>query len=290
MTQRCIQEFAAAIVFLLPNFIGFMMFLIGPAIGSFVIALTRWRLLDEPTFVGLQNFVDLVGDSRFWITLRNTAYYSFVRVPINATISLGLAVLLNRELKARNFFRVVLFLPVVLSIVATAVIWRPLVESAGLLNQLLGAVGLPTVPWITSTRWAMPTIIMIGIWKEIGYFMVIFLAGLQAIPSMYYEAARIDGASSWQQFVRITLPLVSPTTFFVLTVAIIFSFQIFGLTTVLTGGGPQNATNTLVMYVYQSGFRNFRMGYASALAFVLFIIILTFPLIQKRFSNRWVHY
>ena len=290
MTQRGRQEFAAAIVFLLPNFIGFMMFLIGPAIGSFVIALTRWRLLDEPTFVGLQNFVDLVGDSRFWITLRNTAYYSFVRVPINATISLGLAVLLNRELKARNFFRVVLFLPVVLSIVATAVIWRPLVESAGLLNQLLGAVGLPTVPWITSTRWAMPTIIMIGIWKEIGYFMVIFLAGLQAIPSMYYEAARIDGASSWQQFVRITLPLVSPTTFFVLTVAIIFSFQIFGLTTVLTGGGPQNATNTLVMYVYQSGFRNFRMGYASALAFVLFIIILTFTLIQKRFSNRWVHY
>lgn len=290
MTRRARLEFTAAIIFLLPNFIGFMVFLIGPAIGSFFIAMTRWRLLDTPTFVGLQNFVDLAGDSRFWLTLRNTAYYSFVRVPLNATISLALAVLLNKRVIGRDFFRVVLFLPVVLSIVATAVIWRPIVESSGFLNSLLESVGIPRVPWITSPQWAMPTVIMIGIWKEIGYFMVIFLAGLQAIPVMYYEAARIDGASEWQQFTRITFPLVSPTTFFVLTVAMIFSFQIFGLTTVLTSGGPRNATNTLVMYVYQSGFQNFRMGYASALAFVLFVIVLIFTLIQKNLSSRWVHY
>ncbi len=290
MTRRARAEFVAALAFLAPNLIGFLLFLILPAIASLAIALTRWRLLDVPQFVGLQNFADLLRDGRFWLTLRNTAYYSFVRVPINAAISLALAVLLNRKMIGRDFFRVVLFLPVVMSIVATAVIWRPLVESSGLLNGVLAALGLPGVPWITSTNWAMPTVIMIGIWKEIGYYMVIFLAGLQAIPRTYYEAASIDGASNWQQFTRITFPLVSPTTFFVLTVAMIFSFQVFALTTVLTGGGPANATTTLVMYIYQSGFENFRMGYASAMAFVLFVIILVFTLIQKRLANRWVHY
>ena len=290
MTRRARIELTAAVIFLLPNFIGFMLFLIGPAIGSLLISMTRWRLLDEPTFVGLRNFVELFRDVRFWTTLRNTAYYAFVRVPINIAISLTLAVLLNKNLFGREIYRVILFLPVVISIVATAVLWRPMVESRGLLNTLLARVGLGPIPWITSTTWAMPTVIMIGVWKEIGYFMVIFLAGLQGIPAMYYEAARIDGASASQQFWRITLPLISPTTFFVLTVATIFSFQIFALTTVLTDGGPRNATNTLVMYIYQSAFRNFRMGYASALAVVLFLIVLLFTVLQKRVSTRWVHY
>ncbi len=290
MTRQARIEFFAAILFLLPNFIGFAMFLIGPAIGSFFIALSEWRLLDEPTFVGLQNFRDLLGDSRFWTTLRNTAYFVFVRVPANTVISLLLAVFLNQKIKGRNVYRGIIFLPVVISIVAVAVMWRPLVESRGLLNYTLAAVGLSPIPWITSTRYAMPTIIMIAVWKDIGYFMVIFLAGLQAIPSMYYESARIDGASAVQQFRHITLPLVSPTTFFVVVVMMIFSFQIFDLTTVLTGGGPRNATNTLVMYIYQSGFQNFRMGYGSAIAFVLFLIVFSLTVVQKQLSSRWVHY
>ena len=290
MNRQARIEFFAAILFLLPNFIGFAMFLIGPAIGSFFIALSEWRLLDDPTFVGLQNFRDLLGDSRFWTTLRNTAYFVFVRVPANTVISLLLAVFLNQKIKGRNVYRGIIFLPVVISIVAVAVMWRPLVESRGLLNYALAAVGLSPIPWITSTRYAMPTIIMIAVWQQIGYFMVIFLAGLQAIPSMYYESARIDGASAVQQFRHITLPLVSPTTFFVVVVMMIFSFQIFDLTTVLTGGGPRNATNTLVMYIYQSGFQNFRMGYGSAIAFVLFLIVFSLTVVQKQLSSRWVHY
>ena len=290
MTRRARIELLAAILFLLPNFIGFAMFLIGPAIGAFFIALTEWRLLDDPTFVGLQNFRDLLGDARFWTTLRNTAYFVFVRVPANTVISLLLAVFLNQKIKGRNVFRGVMFLPVVISIVAVAVLWRPLVESRGLLNHALASVGLSPIPWITSTRYAMPTVIMIAVWQQIGYFMVIFLAGLQAIPTMYYESARIDGASAVQQFRHITLPLVSPTTFFVVVVMMIFSFQIFDLTTVLTGGGPRNATNTLVMYIYQSGFQNFRMGYGSAIAFVLFMIVFLLTVVQKQLSSRWVHY
>lgn len=284
------NELLAAFLFLLPNLAGFLLFLVGPTIGAFFISTMDWALINDPSFAGLSNFQRLINDSRFWITLRNTAYYVFVRVPINVLISLVLAVLLNQKIHGRNFFRTLLFVPVVLSLVSVAIMWRPLVMSSGVLNQLLARVGIGPVPWITSSRYAMPTIIMIGVWREIGYFMVIFLAGLQSISSHYYEAARIDGASGVQQFFRITIPLVSPTTFFITVVAMIWSFQIFDLTTVLTGGGPRNATNTLVMYIYQQGFQNFRMGYAAALGVVLFFIVLALTVIQKQISSRWVHY
>lgn len=290
MTNRARKELFAAFLFLLPNLSGFLLFLVGPTIGSFIIALTDWALINDPEFAGLENFRNLVNDSRFWLTLRNTGYYVFVRVPINIAISLVLAVLLNQNIRARNFFRTLLFLPVVLSLVSVAVMWRPLVLSNGVLNQAFASVGIPPIPWITSTRYAMPTIIMIGVWREIGYFMVIFLAGLQSIPTHYYEAARIDGASAVQQFRRITIPLVSPTTFFIMVIAMIWSFQIFDLTTVLTGGGPRNATNTLVMYIYQQGFQNFRMGYAASLGVALFLIVLALTIIQKQLSARWVNY
>ena len=290
MTNTSRQELTAAILFLLPNLSGFLLFLVGPAIGSFFIAMTDWALLDDPDFIGFQNFQRLFNDSRFWVTLRNTAYYVFVRVPINIVISLVLAVLLNQQIRGRNIFRTLLFIPVVLSLVSVAVMWRPLVLSGGVLNQLLANVGISPIPWITSVRYAMPTIIMIGIWREIGYFMVIFLAGLQSIPGHYYEAARIDGASGMQQFTRITIPLVSPTTFFIMVIAMIWSFQIYDITTVLTGGGPRNATNTRVMYIYQQGFQNFRMGYAAALGVVLFLIVLVLTVLQKQLSSKWVNY
>lgn len=180
------NELLAAFLFLLPNLAGFLLFLVGPTIGAFFISTMDWALINDPSFAGLSNFQRLINDSRFWITLRNTAYYVFVRVPINVLISLVLAVLLNQKIHGRNFFRTLLFVPVVLSLVSVAIMWRPLVMSSGVLNQLLARVGIGPVPWITSSRYAMPTIIMIGVWREIGYFMVIFLAGLQSISSHYY--------------------------------------------------------------------------------------------------------
>ncbi len=260
-----------------------------PTLASLGIAFTAWRLLDTPRFVGAANFAELLKDPLFWKSLGNTATYVFGRVPANLAISLVLAVLLNRRVIGRNFVRVVLFLPVVCSNVAVALMWQPLFDpTVGLLNRALALVGARPVPWITSVEWAMPSVILVGIWKEIGYFMVIFLAGLQGISSSYYEAARIDGANAFQEFRAITLPLISPATFFCLVTAIIFSFQVFDITTVLTNGGPGNATNTIVMLVYQNAFRFFRMGYASAAAYVLFVVVLTLTILQNQLSKRWV--
>ncbi len=292
VTQRKKKEYLAAFLFLLPNLVGFVLFMLVPSLGSFIMGFTDWNLLTSPTFVGLANFKELLADDLFWKTLVNTVYYTFIKVPLNLFLSLLLAILLNRQLRGRDLFRVMTFLPMVCSSVSIALIWKPLMESTdqGLLNHFLGWFHLGPYPWINSIPWAMPSVILVGIWKELGYFMVIFLAGLQGISKSYYEAAEIDGAGPISEFVHITLPLISPTTFFVFVTSIIGSFQIFDLTSVLTAGGPGNATNTMVMYIYQAGFRFFRMGYASALALVLFIVIFIFTMIQDRASKKWVHY
>jgi multiple sugar transport system permease protein len=267
------------------------MFMVGPTVGSFLISFSEWSLLGKPKFIGLQNYIEMLTHPVFWKTFGNTVYYVFVKVPLNMALSLFFAVLLNRRIRGRNVFRTILFLPIVASSVSVALIWQPLFNpTLGLLNRILSYVGLGPYPWIYSPTWAMPSVILVATWKEIGYYMVMFLAGLQGIPLSYYEAARIDGANIIQEFLSITVPLVSPTTFFVLITSIIGSFQIFDLTTVLTRGGPANATNTLVMYVYQAGFQFFRMGYASAIAYLLFAVILIFTLTQNRISKRWVHY
>ena len=292
VTQRKKKEYLAAFLFLLPNLVGFILFMLVPSLGSFIMGFTDWNLLTSPTFVGLANFKELLADDLFWKTLVNTVYYTFIKVPLNLFLSLLLAILLNRQLRGRDLFRVMTFLPMVCSSVSIALIWKPLMESTdqGLLNHFLGWFHLGPYPWINSIPWAMPSVILVGIWKELGYFMVIFLAGLQGISKSYYEAAEIDGAGPISEFIHITLPLISPTTFFVFVTSIIGSFQIFDLTSVLTAGGPGNATNTMVMYIYQAGFRFFRMGYASALALVLFIVIFIFTMIQDRASKKWVHY
>ena len=291
LTARERKDASAAAIFLLPNLVGFLVFMVGPTIGSIAISFSSWSLLNAPTFAGLQNYSDLLKDSVFWQTLGNTAYYVFVKVPLNMFLSLLLASFLNKEIHGRNALRTIFFLPMVASSVSVALIWQPLLDpTSGMVNKLLSFIHLGPYPWILSPNWAMPSVIMVATWKELGYFMVIFLAGLQGISSTYYEAAEIDGANAVQSFWHITVPLISPTTFFVLITSIIGSFQIFDLTTVLTNGGPANATNTLVMYVYQAGFKFFRMGYASAVAYALFIIILAFTLIQNQLSKRWVHY
>lgn len=284
-------EYRAAFVFLLPNLIGFLIFSLIPTFSSVVLSFMDWGLLDKARFSGLSNYQELFRDSLFWITLKNTALFSFVKVPINLFLSLLLAILMNKNLHGRNFFRTVAFLPSVCSSVSIALMWSPLLEASksGLVNHLLSNLGIGIIPFLSSTQWAMPSVIFIGLWKELGYYMIIFLAGLQGIPRTYYEAASIDGAGPIRQFFSITLPMISPTTFFALITSLIGSFQIFDLTSVLTRGGPANATNTLVMYIYQNAFKFFRMGYASALAVVLFVVIFVFTLVQNHFSKKWLH-
>lgn len=285
--KRMKPEYWAAILFLLPNITGFLIFTVWPLFYSFALGFMDWGILNTPKFIGLDNYIEIARDSNFWVCLRNTFYYSFVKVPLNLILSLLLAVMLNQKIIGRNVFRAMAFLPAVCSSVAVGVVWQPLLESTqnGLINHMLSYIGIGPIPFISSTAWAMPSVILVGIWKELGYFMVIYLAGLQGISKSYYEAAAVDGSSTVNTFFKITLPLIAPTTFFAFVTSLIGSFQIFDLTNVLTNGGPANATNTLVMYIYQNGFKWFRMGYASAIAFVLFLIIFLVTMIQNKISS-----
>jgi len=287
-TKGLKPEYIAAMLFLLPNIIGFAIFTLWPMIYSLLLGFMDWGLINQASFVGVANYQEILHDSIFWISLKNTVLYSFVKVPINLILSLLLAILLNKKIHGRNFFRTISFLPSVCSSVSVAIIWKPLLESTknGLVNHFLSYLGISAIPFLSSTLWSMPSVIGVGIWKELGFFMIIYLAGLQGIPSMYYEAAEIDGANAKVKFFHITLPLIAPTTFFAFVTSLIGSFQIFDLTSVLTDGGPANSTNTLVMYIYQNGFKWFRMGYASALALILFIIIFIVTITQNQISNN----
>lgn len=285
------KEFYVALGMMSINLIGLIVFMVIPAIASIGISFTNWNMLKSPSFVGLVNYKELFSDSLFWQTLKNTAVYVFWKVPFNIVLSLIFAVLLNREMYGRSIFRAIFFLPMVASSVSVALLWQPLFDTTnGVLNYILESIGLKGLPWIYSQDTAMMSVVLVALWKEIGYYMVMFLAGLQNIPSTYYEAAEIDGASPVYTFFRITVPLISPTTFFVFIISVIGSFQIFDLTTVLTAGGPANSTYTTIMYVYKAGFNFFRMGYASAISTVLFIIILVLTIIQNKFSKKWVNY
>ncbi len=285
------KEFLVAMAMLAPNLIGLIVFMVIPAVASIGISFTNWTMLNSPTFIGLDNYKELIHDSLFWYTLKNTAVYVFWKVPVNIFISLAFAVLLNKKMYGRSIFRSIFFLPMVASSVSVALLWQPLFETNnGVLNVMLRAIWLKGLPWIYSQETAMMSVILVALWKEIGYYMVMFLAGLQSIPATYYEAAEIDGSSPLRTFFKITVPLISPTTFFVFIISVIGSFQIFDLTSVLTAGGPANSTYTTIMYVYKAGFNFFRMGYASAISTILFLIILVLTTIQNKLSSAWVYY
>ena len=280
-----------ALLFLAPNLIGFLLFTFFPILAAFVLSLSRWDLITPPKFIGLENYVQILKDTLFWRVLFNTIYYTIVTVPVGIAISLAFAVALNEPIRGRLGLRAVYFMPVVSSTVAVAMVWRWIYSpDFGLLKYLLTRLHLPTTPWLASITWAMPAIIVMSIWKDLGYGVVIFLAGLQGIPQHLYDAAAVDGASRWQQFWRITLPLLSPTTFFASVVYTINSFQVFGQIYMMTQGGPAYATSTMVYYIFQNAFQFFRMGYASALAWVLFAFIFVFTLLQVRYQRTWVHY
>jgi multiple sugar transport system permease protein len=286
------QETIAGYLFLLPNILGFLVFSSIPVVATFSISLLDWDLIRAPRFVGIDNYVKLLTDDVvFRKVLFNTAYYVVGTVPAGIILSLLLALAMNANVRGIALFRVIFFIPVISASVAVAVMWRWLYNTDfGLINLILTSVGLKGVPWLSSTAWAMPAVILMAIWKSLGYNMVIFLAGLQSIPAHLHEAAAIDGANGVQRFRYITLPLLAPTTFFVLVISVISSFQVFDLAFVLTKGGPGDATNTMVMYIYNQAFQFFHMGYAAAIAWVLFAIIFVITLLQHQLQKRWVHY
>lgn len=284
------EETLAGYLFLLPNLIGFLLFSLLPIIATFGLTLTDWNLLGKWNFVGLDNFRKLATDDLFWQTARNTVVYTLGAVPIGVFIAFWLALLLNRKMRGVVFFRTVFFLPHVTLTVAIAIVWSWIYHpELGLINYLLGLIGIDGPRWLQSTTWAMPAIIVMSNWKGIGYAMLVFLAGLQAIPQDLHEAATIDGASWFQRLRHITVPLLTPTTFFILVTSFIGAMQAFDQFYVMTQGGPAYATTTLVMYIFQNGFQFFQMGYAAAIAVVLFAVIFAITALQWRFGKAWVH-
>jgi multiple sugar transport system permease protein len=290
--RKTLKQNLIAYSFILPNLLGFSLFTLVPMVFSLALAFMHWDGANVVTWAGLDNFRQLIHDETFRIALVNTFYYVIGTVPLTMAASLVLALLLNQSLRGRNFFRTTFFFPYVASLVAVAVVWNMLFNPAmGPVNQLLVALGVENPPrWTASIDWAMPTVILASIWKGMGYYMVIYLAALQGIPSYLYEAAEIDGANTWQRFRYIILPMLTPATFFVSMMLIIASFKVFDLIMVMTGGGPGRATNVLVIHTYNTAFKEFRFGYSSAIALVLFAVVLVITIIQFRMEKRWVSY
>jgi len=276
-------------LFILPSFVHLILFLVIPLVFSLYLSFTDWRGTNfySAPFVGTANYEFMLGDRRWWNAMANSGYYTLLSVPLGMAVSLLIALVMNMKLRGVNLFRTLFFMPVISSWVAVSVIWITLLDpQAGLVNYVLQSLGLPTVNWLGDPASAMPSLVLITIWKGAGFNMVIWLAGLQAIPQEMYEAAAIDGANSWQSFWRITLPLLKPTTFFLAITGVIGSFQVFSSVYVITGGGPRGSTDVAVHRIYLRAFESFDMGYASALAWVLFAVIFAFTLLQVWYMRR----
>jgi multiple sugar transport system permease protein len=277
-------------LFILPWLVGFLLFTAGPMVGSAVLSLMEWEVLTPPEWVGIANFRQMAEDPLFYKSLYNTAFYTLLGVPIYLVASLVMALLLNLPLRGIPIYRTIYFLPSLTPAVANALLWVWIFSpDFGLANYLLGLVGIPGQKWLFDVNLAKPALVLMGLWG-IGSQMIIFLAGLQGIPQTLYEAASIDGANNWQRFWRITMPMLSATIFFNLVIGIIGSFQVFTTVYIATEGGPQNATLFYVLYLWRNGFDYFMMGYASALAWVLFVIVLVLTLIQFGMARRLVYY
>lgn len=271
--------------------LGTLLFRILPGLGSFWLSFTKWNLITAPEVVGLDNFRRMLDDPLFWKATLNTVYYVGVTVPLVVVVSLAMALLLNRKIRGLGFFRTIYFLPVVSSMVAVAVMWRWMLNpDYGLVNAGLAVLGIDGPSWLGDSTWAMPSIILVSVWREVGFYMIILLAALQGVPRNLLEAAAIDGAGPWQRFWGVTFPMISPSVFLVSIMALINNFQAFDLMYVMTEGGPQNATTNLVVYLYQQGFQYFDIGYGSAIALVLFAMILAVTLVQWRVGERRVVY
>jgi multiple sugar transport system permease protein len=286
------REALAGYLFLLPNLIGLLVFLAVPLVTSLWTSFTNDDGGKNVKFIGLQNYFDAFGDATFRQAVGNTGVFLLGFLPLSILPALGLAVMLNSHIRGKTVFRVVFFLPVVASVVGVSLLWRWLFQyDFGPINQFLGVFGIGKIHWLERPEWAMISVIIVASWQSIGYNMVLFLAGLQGIPKQLYEAAVVDGATEWQQFRRVTLPLLTPAGFFVLVTSLIKGLQVFSEpATIFNGGSPANSALTVVWDLYQEGFRYFNYGYAAAIAWLLFLVIFAVTLIQFRLSERWVNY
>ena len=279
-----------ALLFISPWLVGFLLFTAGPMVFSFGISFWETSFLNKSEYVGLANYREMLDDPLFSKALRVTFTYTMLTVPFATVIALGIALLLNNKLLLNTTFRTIYYLPALVSRVAVALVWGWVLNpSDGLVNRVLRSVGLPGPRWFASENWAVPGLAPIALWGT-GTNMLLYLAGLQGIPTDLKEAARIDGAGAVRSFLNVTLPLLTPTIFFNVILNVISSFQAFTQAYVLTKGGPNNATLTMVMYLYREAFLNFQFGYASALAWTLFAIVFVFTLILIRSQSLWVHY
>jgi len=316
-TKAVLKRNLTAYAFLSPNIAFFLVFTLVPVFFAALISFYDWDLLREPIWISLQNYRDLLGwsvqndnggaavrgaslfgtlrglepnDILFWRYLGNTIFF-MIGIPFNIVLSLMVAMLVNQKLRGMIFFRTVFFLPVVASLIACSILWRWIYNPEfGILNYALNALRVPTFRWLSDPNLVKPAIIAMQIWKGFGYNMLLYLAGLQGIPERYYDAAAVDGARWFQRFWHITLPMLSATTFFIVIMSVIQGFQVFGAVYIMTKGGPSGASTPLVYYIYSYGFQWFRMGYASAIAWVLFILTATFTWIQWRYGERKVYY
>ncbi len=280
---------SAAYVFLGPALISIFVFFFIPVIAAFIISFSDFDIyslahFSNVRFLWFKNYFDLFSDPLFWTSLKNTFYYVIVAGPLSVGVSLGAAILLNSKLvKFKSIFRLTYFIPVVTNLVAVAIVWRFIYHPRfGLLNYCLGFFGINPVDWLGDPHWAMPAIIIMSVWKNFGYNMIIFIAGLQNIPDYLYEAAMMEGANAWQKFKKITIPMLAPTTVFISIITMIGFFQLFAEPYIMTQGGPLNSTLSIVQYMYQEGFTYWHMGYSASIAFVLFFIIFIATLIQLK--------
>jgi multiple sugar transport system permease protein len=284
------REWVEGYLFASPFIIGFFVFTAFPMLYSIFISLNRWDLLSPPLFVGFQNYTKMFQDPVANLSLYNSAYYTFIAVPIQLVISFSLALALTKPLRFRDLYRAGFYLPIIVPVVASAVVWQRVFHPEfGILNEALGWIGIPAQKWLFEPVLAKPAFIFMSFWM-IGRQMVIFIAGLGNIPQSMYEAASIDGAGSFRKLFAITIPMMTPLIFYNMVIAIINSFQTFTPALIMTDGGPQNATLFAVLNIYRQGFQYFNMGYASALAWEFFVIVIGFTIAQFYISRKWVYY
>lgn len=287
------REAIEGYLYISPWLIGFLVFSFGPMLASLYLSFTNYNIIKDPSFIGIDNYIFIMTKDRlFWTALERTALYAVASVIIGVGGSLLLALLLDQKLKGTVIYRTMFFLPSLTPIVASALLWGWIFQpQLGILNYLLIQVGITGPGWLSSIEWALPSLIIMGLWGSLGGGrMIIFLAGLQGVSQELYEAAAIDGANAWSRFRNVTLPMITPTIFFNLVLGIIGSFSVFTVAYIATNGGPANATYFFVFHIFNRGFKDTEMGYASALAWIFFAILLVFTLIQFQLQRRWVYY
>jgi multiple sugar transport system permease protein len=284
------RNFPKGLAFISPWIIGFCVFTITPIVLSLYWSFCRYSLLKPARFQGLANYRQIVQDGDFWLSLKNTLYYASMALPAGMIVSLGLALLLNQKIRGQGVYRTLIFLPSLVPIAASSLLWLWIFNARyGLLNELLGAIGIAGPGWLTNANWAMPSLALMSLWST-GHTVIIYLAGLQDVPTELYESAEIDGATAWHRLWHVTIPMVSPVIFFNLIMAIIGTFNVFAMPYMMTAGGPAHSTYFYAMYLFDNAFVFLKMGYACALGWIQLLIVLALTVFAFSTAKRWVHY